>query len=233
MSHVAELAGGKVRTSSAGLLILVLGAAVCSEAVTLPDHDLDTSVARLAGTACVSPILGTAFVVDDELALTVAHAIAGAEEDLRVVTTDGVVHDVSVVGFDPERDLALLSVPGWAGSPLVLQAAAPGDRGGIGAVDGDANVELIPYRIDRIVNARSGDIYDEGAVERTALDLQASVGPGVSGAPLVNWNGEVAGVLFANSRTRDGAAWALDVSEIEEFLAAVDIENEVGRGRCR
>ena len=215
----------------AGLVLAVLAIASCSEAVELPAIGVDESVASIAGTACITPIRATAVVIDDDLALTVAHAIAGAEDDLRVVTSDGAEHAVTVVGFDPERDLALLAVPTWDAPSLPLRNAAVDEWGRIAAMR--PQLEPIPYRVSRIVNARSGDIYDEGAVERTALDIVADVGPGVSGAPLIDVGGNVAGVVFASSRSREGAAWALDISEIEAFLSSVDPTTEADRGRCR
>ena len=222
------------RSLAVAFVILAVAATACTRVTGRPDPALlEPSVVRLAGTACLRPILGTAFVVGEGQVLTVAHALAGADEDLRIVTTGGASHDVLVIGFDPERDLALLSVPDLTAAVLPLGRAQVDGIGNIAAVASDLRLNAIPYRVRRIVNARSGDIYDEGAVERTALDVEASISPGDSGAPLVATSRAVVGIVFASSNDRAETAWALDASEIEAFLASVDETTEVDRGRCR
>lgn len=195
--------------------------------------DVSASLGRIEGTACLKPILATAAIVEVGRMLTVAHAIAGAGDDLRVVTLDGVEHELIVIGFDPVRDLALLEVDGLQGPSLAFGSVASGDAGVITAVTGDLEIDHIPYRVTRVVTARSGDIYNQGDVQRQALDLEAEVGPGDSGAPLLDPSGEIVGVLFADTTGVEGSAWALHPAEIESFLATVTGDGEVDRGRCR
>lgn len=208
-------------------IALALIAAACS--TTHPA----TSVVRLAGTACLKPIIGTGVAVGDDLVLTVAHTIAGAEDDLRIVTPQGEERPVTVVAFDSDRDLALLAVEGLDATPVVLGSAGKGDSGTIAVVNGDLAVEFIKYTVLRVVNARSTDIYNEGHVERDALDIKARIEPGVSGAPLVDSNGEVVGIVFARSETREEGGYALSTSEITDFLDSVDPGAVADRGRCR
>ena len=179
----------------------------------------------------MKPILATAVVVEDGLLLTVAHAIAGAEDDLKVISLDGTERPARVVGFDPERDLALLEVDGFP-EPIEMAAPEAEASGTIAAVGSDLAIEGIPYRILRLVTARSGDIYNEGEVLRQALEIEARVSPGDSGAPLLDRDGAMVGLLFAGSEGVEDSAWALQISEIEEFLAA-EISGEVDRGKCR
>jgi S1-C subfamily serine protease len=208
-------------------IALALIAAACS--TTHPA----TSVVRLAGTACLKPIIGTGVAVGDDLVLTVAHTIAGAEDDLRIVTPQGEERPVTVVAFDSDRDLALLAVEGLDATPVILGSAGKGDSGTIAVVNGDLAVEFIKYTVLRVVNARSTDIYNEGHVERDALDIKARIEPGVSGAPLVDSNGEVVGIVFARSETREEGGYALSTSEITDFLDSVDPGTVADRGRCR
>lgn len=197
------------------------------------EADLTDAVVRLAGTACLKPIIATGVVVDDRLVLTVAHAIAGAEEDLRVVAPGGDEYQVTVVGFDRELDLALLDATELDRSAVRLGAAAAGDTGLITAVNSDAQIESIEYQILREVNVRSGDIYDEGHVERDALDIQAELHPGVSGAPLIDHEGAMVGMVFAISNDREKAGYAIATTEIASFIESADRGSEVDRGKCR
>ena len=209
---------------------LIVALSTCGSA---EDADaVRSSLARVAGTACLKPILATAVVVEDGLLLTVAHAIAGAEEDLKVIGLDGIERPALVVGFDPERDLALLEADGF--HERIEMAAPEADSGGtIAAVGSDLVIERIPYRILRLVTARSGDIYNQGEVLRQALEIEARVSPGHSGAPLLDLDGAMVGLLFAGSQDVEDSAWALHVSEIEEFLEEAGRNAEVDRGRCR
>jgi S1-C subfamily serine protease len=218
---------------SAGRAQLLLAIALALIAAACSTTHPATSVVRLAGTACLKPIIGTGVAVGDDLVLTVAHTIAGAEDDLRIVTPQGEERPVTVVAFDSDRDLALLAVEGLDATPVILGSAGKGDSGTIAVVNGDLAVEFIKYTVLRVVNARSTDIYNEGHVERDALDIKARIEPGVSGAPLVDSNGEVVGIVFARSETREEGGYALSTSEITDFLDSVDPGTVADRGRCR
>ena len=195
------------------------------------ESDSWPSLARIAGTACLKPILATAVVVGDDLLLTVAHAIAGSE-DLTVVDLAGFDRPALVVAFDPERDLALLEAEGFDDA---IEFASPDDGGSgtIAAVGSDLTVGADPYRIIRMVTASSGDIYDEGEVLRQVIEIEADVRAGDSGAPLINDHRQMIGMVFAESQGVEGSAWALHVSEIEAFLGMNRSGDEVDRGTCR
>lgn len=216
------------------LLVLSLGTIACGEYPSSPDPEvISPSVARVAGTACLRPIIASAVVVGHGLALTVAHAIAGADDDLSIITLERAEHAVRVVGFDPDRDLALLSVDGLDAPALPFGSAVAGDVGVIAAVSGALELNLIEYHVLRVVEAHSGNIYDQGRVERAALDIEADIAPGVSGAALIDADGAIVGMVFAESRDREGGAYALEASEIRSFLDSVDVGTVVEAGRCR
>ena len=131
-----------------------------------------------------------------------------------------------------QRDLALLEVDGFD-DPIKVVTPEEGGTGVITAVSGDLEVDEVAYRIARIVTASSGDIYDEGQVLRETLEIEAELGPGDSGAPLLDDSGAMVGVVFATSTGVAGSAWALHASEVEAFLGAPRTGAEVDRGRCR
>lgn len=195
--------------------------------------NVEDSVVRIAGTACLKPILATGFVVARGTIVTVAHAVAGAESDLRVITASGTRHTVEVVAFDDQLDIAVLSVDGLDGTAIRPAEAVAGDPGVIGAMTSESEIEFIEYEVLRIVNARSGDIYDRGAVERTAVDIRTTASRGTSGAPLLNEAGNYIGMVFAISRDRDDGVYALAASEILNYLATLSTGPPSDLGRCR
>lgn len=222
----------EARLASFGVVLGLLAAA-CGGDTAVRHDTLSESVVGISGTACLRPILASGIVIGEDRVITVAHAVAGADDDLRVVTPDGVEHVPRLVAFDPKLDIAVLRVDDLNASPLQPAEALPEDSGVIAAVNGDLVVDLIDYEVLRVVNARSGDIYDEGNVERTALDVRSAAARGTSGAPLVDDEGAYVGMVFAISQDREEGVYALASSEIVSFLATVDDLPAADRGRCR
>ena len=215
-------------------LCVAMALAACGSHRGITDAvDVEDSIVRISGTACLKPILATGFVVDEGTIVTVAHGIAGVEDDLRVVDASGSRHRVEVVAFDDKLDIAVMSVAGYAGTPIQSAGAKPQDTGVIGAMSTDSTIDLIDYEVLRIVNARSGDIYDEGHVERAAIDVRTDAKRGTSGAPLLDGDGEYIGMVIAVSRDRDDGVYALAAFEIVEFLASSPVSPGTEIGRCR
>ena len=132
----------------------------------------------------------------------------------------------------PLRRLAVWSALTSLACALAYSGSAEaGESGTIAAVKRNLEVELIPYEVIRRITATGDDIYGEGDVARQAIEVAANVRPGVSGAALVNRKGEVVGVVFAESRTRQ-STYAVYASEIEAFIREVDVATEVPPGRC-
>lgn len=223
----------RLRVSALAVAVAVVVVACGEPRSIVATSDIDESVVRIAGTACLKPILATGFVVADGLVVTVAHAIAGAEDDLRVIDALGAVHDVEVVAFDDQLDIAVMSVDGINGTAIRPANARPGEAGVITAMVAGSGIDFIEYEVIRIVNARSGDIYDVGRVERTAIDVLTTAKRGASGAPLLNDAADYVGMVFAISRDRENAVYALASSEIVDYLASLPTGIPAERGRCR
>ena len=219
-----------------GLLNVITGIALvtagCSSNPLPTADDVASSVARVSGTACNRTIEGSAALIAEGFYLTNAHVIAGSEVGLQLRLPNAGDVAATVVGFDPNRDLALLAAPEATGRPLVIGSTDAGDKGAIVAVTTDVDVELIEYEVLRRILATGDDIYGEGDVARQALEIEADIASGVSGAPLISGAGELIGVVFAESRTK-GSSYAVYSSEIERFLAEVDPSTTVVSGRCK
>ncbi|MFV1961259.1 MAG: trypsin-like peptidase domain-containing protein [Acidimicrobiia bacterium] len=196
-------------------------------------NDIEGSVVRVAGTACLKPILATGFVVADGTIVTVAHGIAGVDDDLRVIDASGASYAVEVTAFDDQLDIAVMAVDGLDGTVISAASAQPGDTGVITAMSPESEIDFIEYDVLRIVSAHSGDIYDSGQVERTAIDVNAAARRGTSGAPLINRAGSYIGMVFAISRDRENGAYAIAASEIVDYLASLPTGVVPDRGRCR
>ena len=81
----------------------------------------------------------------------------------------------------------------------------------------------------REITATGDDVVGEGS--RRALELDADVAPGMSGAGVYDEGGQLLGVVFAESRERP-ITYAVTAAEIEAFLAEVDPATEDTTGEC-
>ncbi len=177
------------------------------------------STVKISGIACDRIQEGSGFVtVGTDVVVTNAHVVAG-ESHTQVERDDGALLDATVVVFDPDRDLAVLRVPGLARSPLPLGESAERQTGGIFGHPGGAPLRVAPFVVGDEVNAVGSDIYDSHRTERQVLILASQLHPGDSGAALVDAGGTVVGVAFAIAPDDPNVAYALSVSEVNEVIA--------------
>jgi S1-C subfamily serine protease len=78
------------------------------------------------------------------------------------------------------------------------------------------------------------NIYNQGNTKRTVYSLQADVIAGNSGGPLINSDGEVIGVIFAESGAYDQVGYALTMDAVMAGLNQAKDRNQVtSTGSCR
>jgi S1-C subfamily serine protease len=177
------------------------------------------STVRVTGSACDHVLEGSGFISGPDLVVTNAHVVAGVDRP-SVQTPRGRRLRADVVVFDPNRDLAVLSVDGLGGTPLEIGRAAIGDSGAVfGHPGGQVELEVSPARIEQRVNAVGRNIYDTQVIRRDVLVLAAELRPGDSGGALVSTEGAVVGVAFAIAPDEPNTAYALNSTELEEVLA--------------
>jgi len=173
---------------------------------------VEPSIVKISGTAtsCSQTIEGSGFVISPDHVLTNAHVVAGVNLGLSVYTEDGAHFRATVVLYDPERDLAVLDVPGLTATPL--QFAGP-------AADG-TSATVVAARIGEALPVTGPDIYQTGSVSRQIYPIRAQVLPGNSGGPLLSTSGEVYGVVFAASTYYQGVGYALTAAEVASDVSA-------------
>jgi S1-C subfamily serine protease len=167
-----------------------------------------TSVVKVLGNAqsCSRRIEGTGFVYSPERVMTNAHVVAGTRSvKIEVFERDRNgkeqlrTYAARVVVYDPDRDLAVIHVPGL-NAPALPFAPRPAQTGADAVVlgyplDGPYNAQAA--RVREVRNISGPDIYDTGRVDREVYTIKALVRSGNSGGPLVSSDGAVLGVIFA------------------------------------
>lgn len=194
------------------------------------------SIVKITGVAaaCNRGQEGSGWVVAPERVVTNAHVVAGmSSEHVRIGGT-GRSYDARVVVFDPQRDLAVLSVPGLPAPALTQGPDLSRSDGAVVAgfpLDG-------PYRVDSarvrdVITATGADIYGNPGAVREVYSLFARVEPGNSGGPLLSTTGQVVGVVFARSLDDDLTGYALTLDEAWPVLnAARSSFTPVSTGGC-
>jgi S1-C subfamily serine protease len=191
------------------------------------------STVKVESTACGRIVEGSGSVIGNDLLETNAHVVAGGSSVTVLRHPDGVALHADVVAFDPDRDLAILHVPGIDRPALPLNDGSFGD-GGIGAVFGHplgGPLRLAPFKVGSELTANGRDIYDSHTTERDVFILAAGLQPGDSGSALVDPQGEVVGVAFAIAPDRGDVAYALTLRELRAELQG-DLSQPVSTGPC-
>ena len=206
--------GLAARTLAAAFSLVALAASLagCAE---------DPASSRAAAPRLVS-VLGEGseraigFAVAANRVVTVAHAVEG-NQGVRVRVGGG-SRRARILRVDRRADLALLAVPGVRASTPDTATAGKEDTVSVMALRGD-RAEALPAVVRRAIDARVSAPGVERPTPRPALELAARTRAGDSGAPVVTEDGQVAGVVFARSRTVADTAYAVDARALDELLA--------------
>ena len=174
---------------------------------------------------------GSGFVIAPDLVATNAHVVAGTGS-ISVLLTDGSRRDGTVVAFDDNRDLALISTPGIGRTPLAIHDAEVGEGAAVfGHPNGQDQLRVAPATVGDQIEAVGRDIYNQDRVRRQVLVLASNLAHGDSGAAVVDAQGAAIGIAFAIAPDRPGTAYALDAPELRAVLAAPH-GSPVSTGSC-
>ena len=151
--------------------------------------------------------VATGVVVGDGRVLTAAHAVHGAGR-VRVAVPGARDRRARVVARSARLDVAVLAVDGVRGPPPATGAGHAGERASLWVLrDGAATALAATVRrpITAHVRAQPGDAPQI----RPGLELAAAIEPGDSGAPLVDADGRVLGLAFAQAADGSRRAYAV------------------------
>lgn len=174
--------------------------------------------------------LGSGVVVsNDGYIVTNAHVISKADE-IVVAFNDGRKSTATVVGVDPDSDLAVIKVDMTGLIPLAFREQ-PIEVGDVALAIGN------PFGVGQTVT--QGIISATG---RTGLGINtfedfiqtdAAINPGNSGGALVDASGELVGIntaIFSRSGGSMGIGFAIPTAVVEQVMNAIIQDGRVSRG---
>jgi serine protease Do len=175
--------------------------------------------------------LGSGFVIDSSgLILTNNHVVADADE-IKIYFTedpDETPTDGTVVGRDPEIDVALIKVKTKRElAPLPL---GDSDQLNVGEyVMAVGNPFGQGHSVTHGIISAKGRLAPDFPLARY-LQTDAPINPGNSGGPLVNLKGEVIGINNAIEARAQGIGFAIPISLVKSVLTQLKTKGKVSRG---
>ncbi|WP_405925933.1 MarP family serine protease [Streptomyces sp. NBC_00035] len=158
---------------------------------------------------------GSGFVYTSEHVMTNAHVVAGIDEPTVRVGGVGRAYEATVVLFDPQKDVAVLYVPGLEAPVLPFDdTATRGDSAVVAGYPQDGGLDLQAATVASRIDATGQNIYSTGTVTREIYSIRSTVRPGNSGGPLLTTDGKVYGVVFARSTSDDETGYVLTADEV-------------------
>ncbi|WP_099024881.1 acid resistance serine protease MarP [Mycolicibacterium palauense] len=192
------------------------------------------SVVKIRGVApgCQKVLEGTGFVAAPERVMSNAHVVAGS--DSVTVESDGQTYDATVVSYDPDADISILSVPGMPARPLEFDdnPAPSGTDALVLGYPGGGEFAATPARIREIIELKGPDIYRTTDVTREVYTIRGTVRQGNSGGPLINRSGRVLGVVFGAAVDDNDTGFVLTAKEVERQRARLANSDRVATGSC-
>ncbi len=167
--------------------------------------------------------------------ITNFHVINGANtSSIAVTLSNGKTYDARVVGFEKEKDLAVLKIDAPAAALHPIQVGTSQNIRVGQAVYAIGN----PFGLDQtlttgIVSALDREIRSQAGVPiKGAIQTDAAINPGNSGGPLLDSNGQLIGVntsIYSPSGASAGIGFSIPVDVVRYVVDDVIRYGEVRR----
>lgn len=190
------------------------------------------SVVQVATTSpeCGSSTLGSGVVVGEGRVATNAHVVTGARSIAVRLAGRGRALAARLIHLDRGTDLAILRVPDLdAPAPTWVRSARRGTDSVVAGFPAGGPLRMREAR----VRGQAEVADDSGTGSREVIVFRGLVQPGNSGGPLLDLDGRVIGLVFANSAQDERTGFALSAAEVVPVVAETRAATEaVSSGAC-
>lgn len=167
---------------------------------------------------------GSGFAItNDGLVATNYHVVEGADS-VFIQVNDGSYYKANIITANPQSDLAILKI-----------------------IDKDfAFGKVLPYTISKNTSAlgqkifsvgypQDNIVYNEGYIssehgyngDTTAYQLEITANPGQSGAPILDNNGNVVGIITGKKTNTNGTTYAVHANELLSMINNLSKEQKI------
>lgn len=174
---------------------------------------------------------GSGFILSPDGYIVTNHHVAGEADRIQVTLEDGRNFDATLVGSDPQTEIALIKIDA-EGLPTVTL----GDSDNVKAGEWILAIGS-PFGLDHSVSA--GIVSAHGRSEVAIVDYanfiqtDAAINPGNSGGPLINLRGEVIGMntaILSRSGGNNGIGFAIPINMVAHIVDDIRDDGKVVRG---
>lgn len=172
--------------------------------------------------------LGSGVIIDGKkgFILTNAHVI-DKTGTITVTLKDEREFEASIVGADPDSDLAVLRINSKTGLPAVKM----GDSKDL-MIGEDVIAIGNPFGFSHtvttgVISALNRSIRTENTVYHDFIQTDASINPGNSGGPLLNINGDLIGINTAIYAKAQGIGFAIPIDKAKRIISELIQYGEV------
>ena len=161
--------------------------------------------------------LGSGFAVGENCIITNAHVLDNPN-DIALTTYAGETHTAYLVGYDQDKDIAVLGVKDAKFTPLTIADYKTLNTGddvyAIGAP------KSMAYTLTKgVISAKEREIG-----KYKYIQTDAAINEGNSGGPLLNDAGNVIGINTLKMSDSEGIGLAIPMTVVSDFLKSLNIE---------
>ena len=169
---------------------------------------------------------GSGFVWDTAGHIVTNNHVVEGSDALLVTFSDGIVLPATIVGRDPDSDLAVIKID------PALVSLAPVEQGNINEVQVGQRAIAIGNPFGLVGSLTAGIVSAIGRSIESAtgyniplsIQTDAAINPGNSGGPLLNERGQVIGVNFqirSDVRANSGVGFAIPINIVQRVAPAL------------
>jgi serine protease Do len=171
--------------------------------------------------------LGSGVVIDAEGHILTNEHVVGRADRIRVSIADGHEFDATLIGADPNNDLAVLKAETSADLPWIPLSTSDDLMVGEPVIAIGNPFGLSSTVTTGVISATNRSIRTEQRVYHGFLQTDASINPGNSGGPLLNAEGKLIGINTAVYDGGQGIGFAIPIDVARRVVTELIAHGEV------